>query len=221
MKNSGVMNCSAAMPTAVEGFRARRLDAANLSSKFCTERVAAHDHTSASMRRISALWRLTMDMSNFIAFIKRTRVGRTSCSPYSKCAKGTALAFLVVLGSAGISSTALAQSRYSTEAGNTAEARARYDQRLRACDAALPRPEYEACIRAAGRALDRRGVAANGTKAVESSDGRAKIYVAPGTTPPPGGSAELAPKTVPSRNGRATLLVPSDSTLRSTRTIVP
>lgn len=98
-----------------------------------------------------------------------------------------------------------------------AQARALYDQRLQACDAALPRPEYEACVRAAGVALDRTGLAASGTKAVESTDGRAKIYVAPGTAPPPGGSAELAPKTVTSRDGRATLLVPTDSTLRSTR----
>jgi hypothetical protein len=138
----------------------------------------------------------------------------------SLCVRG-AVAFLVALGAAGYRTHASAQYASTRISTARAEARALYDQRLKACDAALPRPEYEACIRAAGAALDRRGVAANGTKAVESSDGRAKIYVAPGTTPPPGGAGELAPKTVTSRDGRATLLVPSDSTLRSTRTIVP
>ena len=130
--------------------------------------------------------------------------------------KNLAGALVVTLGVVAWAGSAQAQTLQPTP-DTAAQARALYDQRLQACDAALPRPEYEACVRAAGVALDRTGLAASGTKAVESTDGRAKIYVAPGTAPPPGGSAELAPKTVTSRDGRATLLVPTDSTLRSTR----
>lgn len=156
-----------------------------------------------------------MSKTFFNAADKRTGAGNPELV---LCRQSVAIAFLVILGLAGFSSQALAQQKLMPTGNTPADARTRYDERVRTCGEGLPRPEYEACIRAAGVALDRTGVAASGTKPMESSDGRAKIYVAPGTSPPPAESSELAPKTVTSRDGRATLLVPSDSTLRSTHT---
>ena len=99
------------------------------------------------------------------------------------------------------------------------ETRAGYDRRIASCDHNEPRPQYEACVRAAGIALDNAGVSAIGNVPIESKDGRAKIYVSPAQARRADGSSdEVVPTTTTSSDGRATLLVPSDSTLRGALT---
>lgn len=133
-----------------------------------------------------------------------------------------ACAVCLAFASIAVSSAAFAQMPSISEARSPQEARSLYDQRIAACDVGMPRPRYEACVRGAGIALDRTGLPPTGNTPVESTDGRAKIFVAPGaaaeraTDPVP--ADDIVQTTRPSADGRATELVPSDSTLRGSET---
>ena len=94
-------------------------------------------------------------------------------------------------------------------------ARSVYQQQLAACDPAQPRPAYNACVRAAGLTLDRSGATGAGSVVNESADGRATILESPGAVSPAYAPSVVVPQTTTSQDGRATLLVPSDSTIRS------
>jgi len=97
----------------------------------------------------------------------------------------------------------------------SATARALYQQQLAACDPAQPRPAYNACVRAAGTVLDRSGTTGSATMVDESADGRATILQSPGAPVQNIPPSVVVPQTFTSQDGRATLLVPSDSTIRS------
>ncbi|QHI96644.1 hypothetical protein GT347_00700 [Xylophilus rhododendri] len=99
-------------------------------------------------------------------------------------------------------------------------AQSQYQQQLAACDPAQPRPAYNACIRAAGAVLDRSGAVGSATAVDQSSDGRATILEAPGGPSVSYSTTPVVPQTTTSQDGRATLLVPSDSTMRS-GTVLP
>lgn len=96
-----------------------------------------------------------------------------------------------------------------------AAAQARYQQQLAACDPAQPRPAYNACVRAAGLALDRSGVSSSSGVMEESADGRATVLQMPGAPVQAVPPSTVVPQTFTSQDGRATLLVPSDSTIRT------
>ena len=100
-------------------------------------------------------------------------------------------------------------------AQNAAAAQALYQQQLAACDPAQPRPAYNACVRAAGTVLDRSGTTSSTSVVDESADGRATILQAPGAPAQNIAPSVVVPQTFTSQDGRATLLVPSDSTIRS------
>ncbi|MES2186831.1 MAG: hypothetical protein V4505_19925 [Pseudomonadota bacterium] len=95
-----------------------------------------------------------------------------------------------------------------------AQAQALYNQRVAACDTGQPRPAYNGCVRAAGLALDRSGTLSSGGSSAESVDGRSTIFQPPGAAIQNVAPSTVVPETTTSDDGRATLLVPSDSTLR-------
>lgn len=94
-------------------------------------------------------------------------------------------------------------------------AQAQYQQSLAACDPGQPRPAYNACVRAAGYVLDRSGTTGGNSVVNESSDGRATILQAPSAPMQNLAPSAVVPETTTSQDGRSTLLVPSDSTIRS------
>lgn len=100
-------------------------------------------------------------------------------------------------------------------AQSAAAAQALYQQQLAACDPAQPRPAYNACVRAAGLVLDRSGATGSASVVDESADGRATILQSPGAPVQNYAPSAVVPETTTSQDGRATLLVPSDSTIRS------
>jgi hypothetical protein len=109
----------------------------------------------------------------------------------------------------GISCAALLVAAMPARAQPTPDAAAaqqRYEREVGACNSgALPAPAREACIRDAGHALDRARGGPPNDVTVPSADGRATIVAPEGATPPSGGS-----DTVPSRDGRATIVLPAD-----------
>lgn len=115
-------------------------------------------------------------------------------------------------------SLALAGAAHAQSAAGAAQAR--YQQQLASCDPAQPRPAYNACVRAAGLALDRSGTTGSSGIVGESSDGRATILQPPGAPVQNIAPSAVVPQTFTSQDGRSTLLVPSDSTMRS-GTVVP
>jgi hypothetical protein len=87
-----------------------------------------------------------------------------------------------------------------------AQARQRYEREVAACNSGtLAAPAREACIRAAGNALDRALGGPPAEVTVPSADGRATIVTPAGAPPPSSGS-----DAVPSRDGRATIVLPAD-----------
>lgn len=100
-------------------------------------------------------------------------------------------------------------------AQTAAGAQALYQQQLAACDPAQPRPAYNACVRAAGTVLDRSGTRSSASVVNESADGRATILQAPGAPVQNIPPSVVVPETFTSQDGRSTLMVPSDSTIRS------
>ncbi|MCZ2495465.1 hypothetical protein GN316_01730 [Xylophilus sp. Kf1] len=100
-------------------------------------------------------------------------------------------------------------------AQTAAAAQARYQQQLAACDPGQPRPAYNACVRAAGTVLDRSGARSSSSVVEESADGRGTILQTPGAPSQAIAPSVVVPQTFTSQDGRATLLVPSDSTVRS------
>jgi len=121
--------------------------------------------------------------------------------------KSSHLSTLALLAAGAVSMPAGAQS--------AAAAQALYQQQLAACDPSQPRPAYNACVRAAGLALDRSGVASSSGVMDESADGRATIVQTPGAPVQSIPPSVVVPQTFTSQDGRATLLVPSDSTVRT------
>lgn len=109
----------------------------------------------------------------------------------------------------------LALASVRAPAQSAGAAQALYQQQLAACDPAQPRPTYNACVRAAGTVLDRSGTTGSGNVVDESADGRATILQAPGAPVQSIAPSAVVPETVTSQDGRATLLVPSNSTIRS------
>ena len=94
-------------------------------------------------------------------------------------------------------------------------AQAQYQRSLAACDPGQPRPAYNACVRAAGYVLDRSGTTGGASVVNESSDGRATILQAPSAPVQNLAPSAVVPETTTSQDGRATLLVPSDSIIRN------
>ncbi|MBU1360329.1 MAG: hypothetical protein KKC79_01025 [Gammaproteobacteria bacterium] len=88
------------------------------------------------------------------------------------------------------------------------EARQRFESEVRACNnSGLPDPAREACVRRAGVALDNRLNGTPGDVPVATPDGRAIVMSPAGSLPRP---AEAEPVT--SRDGRATIVRPTDGT---------
>jgi hypothetical protein len=97
---------------------------------------------------------------------------------------------------------------WAQQAPDLAAAQQRYERQVAACNSgALAAPAREACIRDAGTALDRARGGPPSDVSVPSADGRATIVAPAGSTPSSGGS-----DTVPSRDGRATIVLPADRT---------
>jgi ABC-type amino acid transport substrate-binding protein len=94
----------------------------------------------------------------------------------------------------------------SAQPAQEVQARQRYEREVAACNSGtLAAPAREACIRAAGVALDRALGGPPAQVTVPSADGRATIVTPAGAPPPSSGS-----DAVPSRDGRATIVLPAD-----------
>ncbi|RYZ10500.1 MAG: hypothetical protein EOO24_08970 [Comamonadaceae bacterium] len=87
-------------------------------------------------------------------------------------------------------------------------AQRRYESTVAGCNSGgLAAPAREACVRAAGNALDSARGGPPADVTVPSADGRATVVAPAGSAAPTAGS-----DTTTSRDGRATVVLPSDRT---------
>lgn len=88
-----------------------------------------------------------------------------------------------------------------------AAAQERYQRALAICnDGSLPAPERNSCVRMAGRQLDRTNGGPPVDTPMATPDGRATVVAPVGSQPPSDADATT------SRDGRATIVPPSDGT---------